>query len=121
MRGISTGSAFRDQLRFALGDIASGRYAPECGRTSVVARTFARATIRASEIATVERPHGDRPDRRQVRGGEEPQRPVRVLRAAERAELDREAREAGRVGGERGEPVLVERLEGQDPGRDLGG
>src|SRR3954449_5175176 len=76
-----------------------------------------------SEIPPPEHRDRRRGDRREIGDRVGPQPEPEVLRAAERAELDDRARGAGDVGGELAESVLVERLEGQQPGgggRDVG-
>ena len=61
--------------------------------------------------------HADEPE---IDGRPQPQQGAAVLGAAEGTQLDHNAGGPAHAGGEVVKPRLVERLEGQDPGGDLG-
>src|SRR5207244_9680011 len=73
-----------------------------------------------SEVAAREAGEGRGRKKRQVRDRPEHEPDAARVGTAERAEPQREGREPARVSRERIQAVLVERLGGEDPGRDPG-
>src|SRR5437763_8303299 len=86
------------------------------------ARPCGTATVLPSllQIAPREREQRESERGTEVSGGPDPDPPAVHVGAAERPELEEGAREAARVARDQPQPVLVEGLEWQRPGRDLG-
>ena len=90
-----------------------GRVGADWALLGVAAWAF-EALIEVAPREAAQRREADEPE---VDHRPRPQQRPEVLGPAERAEVDREPREADRVGRERAERRLVERLERQQPAR----